>query len=352
MTSPRQRTSTIDRDRWQALEPLLDRALELPDDERAAWLDELRSTSPVMASELALLLQGETVADKRGFLADPLEVSVDRLTLGAYVLEHPLGDGGRGSVWLAHRVDEPEHRVAVKLLNFTRLSAVGEERFRREGITLARLAHPGIARFLDAGVGPTGQPYFVLEYVDGLTIDAFARERDLSVDARIRLALQVLAAVEHAHANHIVHRDLKPSNILVGRDGVVKLLDFGIAKLLDDGRKGAHTTLTVKGGHAFTPEFAAPEQIRGDTVSAATDIYALGVLLYLLIAGRHPTAERCRNPGAAILALLEAEPAPLEVPGLDRIVGRALRKAPTERYQTAAAFADDLTRYLEHQGIG
>ena len=350
MTSPRQRTSIIDRDRWQALEPLVDRALELPDDERAAWLAELRSTSPAIAAELATLLKGESVADQRGFLSEPLEVNVDRLTLGAYVLQHPLGEGGMGSVWLAHKSDDPERRVAVKLLNFTRLSAVGEERFRREGLALARLDHVGIARFLEAGVASTGQPYLVLEYVDGQPIDVFARERELVVDERLRLVLQVLAAVDHAHANRIVHRDLKPSNILVRRDAVVKLLDFGIAKLLDDGRKGAHTTLTVKGGHAYTPEFAAPEQIRGSVISAATDIYALGVLLYMLVAGRHPTADGCRNTGAAILALLEAEPAPLEVPGLDRIVRRALRKAPEERYQTAAAFAADLSQHLDSSG--
>ena len=351
MTSPRQRTSIIDRDHWQALEPLVDRALELPDDERAAWLAELRSTSPAMAAELAALLNGESLADLRGFLTEPLEVNVDRLTLGAYVLERPLGEGGMGSVWLAHRVDDAGYRVAVKLLKLTRLSAAGEERFRREGMALARLDHPGIARFLEAGVGPGGQPYLVLEYVDGQPIDAFARERDLTVEARIRLVIQVLSAVDHAHANHVVHRDLKPSNILVSRDGVVKLLDFGIAKLLDDGRRGAHSTLTVKGGHAFTPEFAAPEQIRGSVVSAATDIYALGVLLYMLIAGRHPTAEGRRNPGTAILALLEASPAPLEIPGVDRIVRRALCKAPEDRYQTAVAFADDLARHLESQEV-
>ena len=350
MTSPRPRTSIIDRDRWQTLEPLVDRALELPDEERAAWLAELRTTSPAMAAELAELLEGESMADQRGFLTEPLEVGVDQLSLGAYVLERPLGEGGMGSVWLAHRSDEPERRVAMKLLNFARLSAVGEERFRREGLALARLDHPGIARFHEAGVGPTGQPYLVLEYVDGQPIDAFARERELAIDTRIGLMLQVLAAVDHAHANRIVHRDLKPSNILVTRDGVVKLLDFGIAKLLDDGRKGADTTLTVKGGRAFTPEFAAPEQIRGSAISVATDIYALGVLLYMLITGRHPTAEGQRNTGAAILALLEVDPAPVDPTGLDRIVRRALRKAPEARYQTAAAFAEDLSRYLENPG--
>jgi serine/threonine protein kinase len=301
-----------------------------------------------MAAELAELLNGESMADQRGFLTEPLEVSHDRLTLGVYVLERPLGEGGMGSVWLAHRSDAPDHRVAVKLLNFTRLGAVGEERFRREGMALARLDHPGIARFHEAGVGAAGQPYLVLEYVDGAPIDIFARDHALGMDQRIRLVLQVLAAVDHAHAHRIVHRDLKPSNILVSGDSIVKLLDFGIAKLLDDGKNGAHTTLTVKGGHAFTPEFAAPEQIRGSVISAATDIYALGVLLYVLVAGRHPTAEGRRNPGAAILALLEAEPAPIEPPSLDRVVQRALRKAPEERYQTAAAFADGLSRYLEN----
>ncbi|MFI5243398.1 MAG: serine/threonine-protein kinase, partial [Gemmatimonadales bacterium] len=226
----------IDRDRWGVLSPLLDRALELPEAEREAWLAELRAQSPELASELAELLSGEKVADVRRFLAEPLGVSLEGLKLGAYTLEHLLGQGGMGSVWLARRTDGRfEGSAAVKLLNLALLSPSGQERFRREGSVLARLAHPGIARLLDAGVSPAGQPYLVLEHIDGEEIDAYVRAHNLPPEARIRLFLQVLDAVGHAHANLIVHRDLKPSNILVTGKGEVKLLDFGIAKLLDDG---------------------------------------------------------------------------------------------------------------------
>src|SRR5262249_53908742 len=159
---------------------------------------------------------------------------------------------------------------------------------RREGSVLARLTHPGIARLLDAGVSPSGQPFLVLEYIDGEPIDVFAQKWALSREERVNLLLQVLAAVGHAHANLIVHRDLKPSNILVTRDGHVKLLDFGIAKMLEPDASGTSGQLTVEGTRVLTPEFAAPEQLWGEVVTTATDVYALGVLLYILLSGRHP----------------------------------------------------------------
>jgi tetratricopeptide (TPR) repeat protein len=345
--------AVMDRDRWRILEPLLDRALELSAEERAPWLEELRSESPDLAEELTSLLSGEEAADRRGFLSEPIGLAtLDGLALGAYTLDRPIGHGGMGTVWLARRTDGRfEGSAAVKLLNLALLSPSGQERFRREGSTLARLTHPGIARLLDAGVSPGGQPYLVLEYVDGEHIDGFAQKRALSVEERVRLVLQVLAAVGHAHANLIVHRDLKPSNILVTRDGTVKLLDFGIAKLLDDEGRGERTAVTVEGGRAMTPEFAAPEQVRGETITTATDVYALGVMLYLLLSGRHPTAHGNRSTEAALHALLDVEPAPLGHGDLDTILSKAMRKAPAERYQSAAAFADDLERWLRHEPV-
>ncbi len=344
--------SPIDRDRWGVLSPLLDRALELSGAERVAWLDTLRSRSPELAAELDTLLSGEALADRRGFLTDPLDASLAGLELGAYTLERPLGHGGMGSVWLARRTDGRfEGAAAVKLLNLALLSPAGRERFRREGSVLARLAHPGIARLLDAGLGPGGQPYLVLEHVDGEPLDAYADAHHLSREQRIALMAQVLAAIGHAHANLVVHRDLKPSNILVTREGAVKLLDFGIAKLLDEGGSGARSTLTAEGGQALTPRFAAPEQVRGDPVTTATDVYALGVLLYLLLSGRHPTGEGCRTPAEAIRALLEVQPARLGLGDLDTILARALRKEPRERYQTVAALDDDLARYLRREPV-
>ena len=180
--------------------------------------------------------------------------------------------------------------MAVKLLTLALFDPVGRERFRREGNALARLTHPNIARLIDAGVaqGPTagGQPYLVLEYVDGVRIDHYCDERRLAPAERLALFQQVLAAVAHAHASLIVHRDLKPSNILVTGDGTVKLLDFGIAKLLDgEGGAAERTELTEAGGAPLTPEYAAPEQVTGGAITTATDVYALGVLLYLLLAG-------------------------------------------------------------------
>ncbi|MEP6621401.1 MAG: protein kinase [bacterium] len=344
--------SVIDRARWKQLEPLLDRALSLSDSEQASWLSELSVSAPDVAADLGALLSGETDADRTGFLLEPLELRMSDLELGAYTLDRPLGSGGMGSVWLAHRTDGRfEGLAAIKLLNVALLSTSGQERFRREGSVLARLTHPGIARLLDAGVSDTGQPYLVLEYVDGTPIDAFATARRLDHGQRVRLVLQVLAAVGHAHANLVVHRDLKPTNILVTADGTVKLLDFGIAMLLDDEGTPARPSLTLEGTHALTPEFAAPEQARGEPVTTATDVYALGTLLYLLVAGRHPTAHGSRTPAEALRNLLDVTPARLGIGDLDTVLAKALHKEARQRYQTVGAFADDLERYLRYEPV-
>ncbi len=190
---------------------------------------------------------------------EPIEASLAGVTIGAYTLKSSIGHGGMGSVWLASRSDGRfEGQVAVKLLNAALVGRGGEERFRREGTILARLAHPHIARLIDAGVSNTGQPYLVLELVEGRHLDAYCNEARLSVEARIRLFLDVQSAVAHAHANLIVHRDLKPSNVLVTADGQVKLLDFSIAKLIED---DGVSRLTREAGSALTPKYAAPEQV-------------------------------------------------------------------------------------------
>ncbi|HEX6807602.1 MAG TPA: serine/threonine-protein kinase [Gemmatimonadaceae bacterium] len=342
----------MDRERWKLIEPLLDHALDLPDAERDVWLSELSISSPEMAVELTSLLSGDALADRTGFMAEPVAVTLEGLELGAYTLVEPIGQGGMGTVWLARRTDGRfEGRAAVKLLNLARLSPSGQGRFRREGSVLARLTHPGIARLLDAGVSPSGQPYLVLEYVDGQPIDVYAQEHGLGMDARIRLVRDVIAAVGHAHANLIVHRDLKPSNILVTRDGAVKLLDFGIAKLIDEGDASRHTALTAEGSRAFTPDYAAPEQVRDGAITTATDVYALGVLLYVLVAGKHPTAEGCTSPVDEMRALFEVGPARLGMGDLDNILAKALRKDPHERYQTVAALGQDLERLLRHEPV-
>jgi len=341
-----------DRDRWRLIEPLLDRALDLSPEQRADWLDALGTTAPDIAAELSSLLADDDAAEQRGFLSMPVELSLAGVVVGAYTLERPLGHGGMGSVWLARRTDGRfEGRAAVKLLNLALLSGAGQERFRREGSVLARLEHAGIARLLDAGVSATGQPYLVLEYVDGQRIDDYVRAHGLGPVARVRLFLSVLEAVGHAHASLIVHRDLKPSNILVRRDGAVKLLDFGIAKLLD-GDAGAPRTPTMEDVRALTPEYAAPEQVRGEAITTATDVYALGVLLYVLLSGRHPTAEGCHTPAQALEALLsDLTPRPTGLGDLDLVLRRALRQNPGERYQSVTAFAEDLQRWLRHEPV-
>jgi serine/threonine-protein kinase len=342
----------INRATWESLEPLLDQVLDLAPEERTRWLADLSSSSPVLAAELSAFLADEAVADQRGFLERMPDISLAGIELGAYRLERPLGQGGMGTVWLARRTDGRfEGVAALKLLNLAVVNPTAQERFRREGSVLARLSHPSIARLLDAGVSDTGQPYLVLEHVDGLPIDEYANNHQLDRAARIQLFLQVLDAVGHAHTNLIVHRDLKPSNILVNADGAVKLLDFGIAKLLDTETGGDRTALTIEGGRVFTPHYAAPEQVRGDSLTTATDVYALGVLLYVLLSGRHPTAEKTRSPAETVQALLEKEPAPLRMGDLDHILAKALAKQPAERYQTVALLAHDLERYLRKEPV-
>src|SRR6185436_16478233 len=219
------------------------------------------------------------------------------------------------------------------------------ERFQREGNILARLRHPHIAHLIDAGLSSAGQPYLVLEHVDGQPIDAYCNAAGLGVEARIRLFLDVAEAVAHAHANLIVHRDLKPSNVLVSFEGRVKLLDFGIAKLLEAEMPGGEPSpLTREGGAALTPEYAAPEQVTGGPITTATDIYALGVLLYLLLAGRHPAGDARQAPADLLKAIVETEPLRLSDAAqdnrlrrllrgdLDTIVAKALKKDARERY--------------------
>jgi tetratricopeptide (TPR) repeat protein len=249
----------------------------------------------------------------------------------------------------------------VKLLHLALLGEGGDVRFRREGTLLARLTHPRIARLLDAGVTSTGQPYLVLEYVEGARIDRFADDRRLDLVGRLELFLQVAEAVAHAHANLVIHRDLKPSNILVGTDGTVKLLDFGIARLLEENASG-QATLTGLAAQALTPEYAAPEQARGEPVTTGTDVYALGVLLYLLLTGRHPTGDDCRTATEQLHALLERDPvrasdaAPHRLRrtyrgDIDNVLAKALEKEPGRRYASVTALTDDIRRFLNHEPL-
>ncbi|HVE49972.1 MAG TPA: protein kinase, partial [Casimicrobiaceae bacterium] len=344
--------------------------------QREAVMSRVRRDDPALAFDVEALLAREAEVETSHFLegtAWSAEPTLAGQTIGSYTLDRALGQGGMGSVWLAHRSDGRfEGRVAFKFLSLALMGRGGAERFAREGDVLARLVHPNIARLLDAGIAPSGQPYLVLEYVDGEPIDRWCDEHKAGLEPRIRLFLQVLAAVEFAHRNLILHRDLKPGNILVTADGTVKLLDFGIAKLLSDGGQAQGTELTALAGRAFTPEYAAPEQVQGGNVTTSTDVYALGVLLYRLLSGTHPTASEKSTPVERLRGVVEVEPLRLSraiarasdknaaIAGLtskrlqgdlDNIAAKALRKNPRERYPTVAAFADDLERYLAHEPI-
>ncbi len=363
----------LDPDRWQRVSPYLDQALDLDEAARAGWLHALRATHPDEARDVERLLAVHASAESARFLDapamplgsdTPAPTAMDAGTrLGAYRLVSRVGQGGMGTVWLADRADgRYEGRAAIKQLTRTFVDAAGRERFAREGSILATLHHPHIASLLDAGVTPDGQPYLVLEYVEGTPIDRHCEAQALDVAARLRLFLDVLDAVGHAHAALIVHRDLKPSNVLVRTDGQVKLLDFGIAKLLAAPDAPAVAALTVDGAYVLTPDYASPEQLTGAPITVATDVYALGVLLYVLLGGRHPSGDT-RTPAVRFKAILETDPPPPSevVPtgplqrtlrgDLDTIVGKALRKAPDDRYPSVAAFADDIRRYLAHEPV-
>ena len=292
-------------ERWRSLGPHLERALELDDEERAAWLAGLRADDAELADAVQALLAEHAALRQEGFLEQPLDLprqaSLEGLRVGAYTLRSPLGEGGMGTVWLAARSDGRfEGVAAVKLLNPALLGRHGEERFRREGSILARLRHRHISHLIDAGVTSLGQPYLVLEHVDGERIDAWCDSRRLTVEARVRLFVDVLSAVAHAHQSLVVHRDIKPSNVLVREDGEVKLLDFGIAKLLAE-EGGA---LTRVGEAALTPDYAAPEQLTGEDVTTATDVFGLGTLLYLLLTGRHPAHDEHSSTAQVVRAIV------------------------------------------------
>jgi serine/threonine-protein kinase len=323
-----------------------------------------------MVGELRRLLELNSALDAEGFLeSGPMVPRVPPRSLtgqrvGAYTLDTLLGQGGMGTVWLAHRSDGRfEGSVAIKLLNGALIGRPNEQRFAREGSVLARLQHPNIARLADAGVTENGQPYLVLEYVEGgERIDTYCERMRLDVTARVRLFLDVLAAVTHAHSRLVVHRDLKPPNILVTAAGVVKLLDFGVAALLAS--KSETSDLTREAGQALTPEYAAPEQLAGGVITTATDVYALGLVLFVLLSGQHPLAavepktrlEVLRNalgretPNASSVATDPRVQSMLRG-DLDNIIAKALKRDPDERYPTAAAFASDLERYLVHEPV-
>ena len=373
----------IDPATWPTLSKLLDDWLDQPTDARSHWLENLGPEYSDALPALRQLLATQAAAGD-DFLRtlpkfeEPPESSLNvfdpGIEIGPYRLIRELGQGGMGVVWLAERADgEVKRPVALKLPIVSLHNRTLADRFVRERDILAQLTHPSIARLYDAGVTDQGQPYLALEYVEGEKITRYCDQGRLGLEPRLQLFLQVLRAAQYAHTNLIVHRDLKPANILVTSDGEVRLLDFGIAKLLTEGEAN-ETELTRLGGRALTPDYASPEQIAGSTITTAADVYSLGVVLYELLTGTRPYRLKRDTRSGLEDAILEAEPerpsqAAFDQTGaqsrgvtpkrlarglkgdLDTIALKALSKQPSQRYASADAFAQDIERYLDGEAV-
>ena len=384
-------------ERWAQVEAILEKAINLPPGERTAFLNDACADTPTLRTEVEALLAAdvqdgsfleEAAHDYRALLSEfwreQTEAELIGKRLGSYRIVQEIGRGGMGAVYLAERADGAfEKQVALKVVKRGMDTDVVLRRFLAERQILARLRHDNIARLLDGGVTDEGQPYFVIEHIDGVPITDYCDQHHLDVAARLRVFQQVCQAVQYAHRNLVVHRDLKPSNMLVTEAGQVKLLDFGIAKLLEQDEET--TVMTHTGGLVMTPEYASPEQVRGEAITTATDVYALGVLLYELLTGRRPYQFTNRSAGEIERVICEVEP---EAPStavtqtetiarhdgtttevtpeqvsqargadterlrrrlrgdLDTMVLKALRKEPERRYASAEAFLEDVRRHL------
>src|SRR5450631_1282595 len=351
----------LDSNLWRQVSPFLDEALELDPSSREPWLADLEREQPEIARELRELLNLHAAVRTSGFLERSLLPSDDLLIgkqIGAYTVERLLGRGGMGSVWLGRRSDEKfEGKAAVKILERRGLGELAVTQIRHEANMLARLSHAHIARLFDAGVSENGQPYLILEYVEGEAINQYCQIRVLPLAKRLLLFLDVLDAVAYAQSQLIVHGDLKPSNVLVTPCGTVKLVDFGVASLRTDTYATPLESPQV-GPKALTPGYAPPEQVRGEPLSAAADVYALGVLLHVLVTGQHPfgakdstgtqlvRAAMTDDPPSASTQLVDAIERRRVRGDLDAIIARALDRDPTRRYSMAADLDADIRRFL------
>jgi non-specific serine/threonine protein kinase/serine/threonine-protein kinase len=355
-------------DVWQRVKTIAADALEQETAKRAEFVSAQCADDPTIRREVEAILaeSGDRVDRCAEALAvgDPAEEKrLEGLRIGPYEVVREIGRGGMGAVYLARRVDgEYDQEVALKLLKRGTDTDEVLRRFRAERQILARLEHPNIARLLDGGTTGDGLPYFVMEYVHGVPITEFCSAQNLSVSQRIELFLKVCAAVQFAHQNLVVHRDLKPGNILITTEGEPKLLDFGIAKLVTP---EADFAQTLPEQQRFTPAYASPEQVRGEPVTTVSDVYALGALLYELLAGRPPHLFSGQHPSATeLLRVIAEQEAPRasamartadaqrQLRGdLDNILQTALRKERATRYSGVTAFSDDLRRYLQKRPV-
>ncbi len=388
----------MDATRWQEVQSIFDEAIALHPEDRVAYLSDICNGDADLRHEVESLLEAEG-DEAYSFIDRPIQRIDEKLAamvkgpategdrIGAYEIIQQIGKGGMGRVYLARRVDgQFDQEVALKVMRRELSEGEGQDRFLRERQILARLSHPNIAQLLDGGVTEDGVPYYVMEHIDGLPIMTYCDRHRLAIDARLQLFQSVCTAVQYAHRNLVVHRDLKPSNILVTNDGVVKLLDFGIAKLLDKNDGPFAFPPTRTGLWVMTPEYAAPEQVRRESITTATDIYALGVVLYELLTGHRPyRITMGQSPGEVEHLICEVDPQrPSAVVGqgetwvraggktaevtpeqivqarntkvdrltrhlrgdLDNIVLKALRKEPERRYRSAEQLREDIQRYF------
>ncbi len=376
--------------RWQQVEAIFEAALELPAPARAEFLETQCGGDPELRQQVEALLAQDAAAGT--FLENPAMLYAETLgepppsrqrevhtgeaagedqglqvgqRLGAYRLDEEIGRGGMGTVYRAVRDDGAfAQQVAIKVIRGGLATSDVQQRFRRERQILALLDHPNIARILDGGATAQGLPYLVMELVAGEPIHQYCAKQELSLRQRLKLFLSICAAVAHAHQNLIVHRDLKPANILVAADGQVKLLDFGIAKVLQPELSDL-TQTHVGGAVPLTPDYASPEQVRGEAITTATDVYALGLILYELLTGLR--AQKVTSPSLKEVERVVCKThvkrpseAPTPVSGLpmrklrgdlDNIVLKALRKEPEQRYRTVTQFAEDVERYLDGRPV-
>ena len=362
---------------WQHIFGLFERAVEVPDGERQAWLDRACGGDEVVRHAVEEMLEadrrGETFID-RGIGRELPRSAAEARRIGSYRLLRQIGQGGMSTVYLAVRDDDAfQRRVVVKLVRRGMESDAILRRLRTERQILAGLDHPWVARLFDGGTTDDGLPYFVMEFVDGVQVDTYCEQHRLNVEGRLALFVKICAAVHYAHQNLVVHRDIKPSNILVTSAGEPKLLDFGIAKLLNPDLASAEIEPTATWQRVMTPSYASPEQVRGQPITTASDVYSLGVLLYKVLTGRLPRSFKGRSPSEIEQMLSETEPvrpsaavrlptdeAPPEADwdpewikgferqlagDLDAIVLKALRAAPSQRYDSVERFAADIERY-------
>ncbi len=351
-------------ERWQRIKQLFDAAVDLPPDEQARLLENECAEDTALRNEIEALLRADARSDS--FITQPAFASAADILaaepaaqvigrrFGAYEVVREIGRGGLGAVYLATRSDSAYRKeVAIKLVRRGLDTDDILQRFRHERQILAQLDDPNIARLIDGGTTDDGLPYFVMEYVAGQPIDSYCAENRLSIAERLALFRKVCAAVTYAHQNLVIHRDLKPSNILVNKEGEPKLLDFGIAKLLTPDAE--LVTMTAPALRVMTPEYASPEQIKGEKITTASDVYSLGVLLYELLTGAKPYRLKTRSPEEISRAVTDQEPARPSIAragekslrrDLDNIVLMAMRKEPHRRYSSVAQFSDDIRRYL------